>query len=442
MGRRFQRMAVQVALALSSEYALAQQDSGNLKYERRTTFSPNDYLLKSRDEQRDAVFDKYPTVDLGVDLAIGSDCGRVDFKSTMRSSLSNMLDSKYFGDLGKDIIAASPMLALCYFSPTWCAIVKHSQLSANFLSQMRLDQCALIDKYTDKRTDDFYAERQECVHKKIEENGGDLEAAMDSCKSVWDTDLTSWSGGSNKTESNKLLDSSAAWAGYSGEPANRSLDLLKAFVGDTVVSKGKVSVEYGSRAAPLTPQKHLQALQSDFNSKLCQNLVVRVAANRGTEPLTSTITDRDLKEVSGGAEEILVDRQTVDALAYMPALKREAACRKLADAMAMTTLTKDMSRSLDILTVTAQNPHLPPNRKAELEEKRRSFKESVEMTMELQRQRNAPLNQVVSQINSDGIQYRGEASDRVLSSGAAALDERSARAALFDCADGLMCKER
>src|SRR6185437_16138462 len=103
-------------------------------------------------------------------------------------------------------------------------------------------------------------------------------------------------------------------------------------------------------------------------------------------------------------------------------LQRQAACRKLADAVAMTTLTKDLNRSLDILTVSAQDPHLPPNRKAELEEKRQAFKESVEMTLELQRQRNEPLNKVVSQINTDGLKYRGEVSDRVLSSGAAAHD--------------------
>jgi hypothetical protein len=63
-------------------------------------------------------------------------------------------------------------------SPTWCAILKHTQVNANFLSQMRLDQCALIDKYTDSRTEDYYRERQDCVRQKIADNGGDLENAM------------------------------------------------------------------------------------------------------------------------------------------------------------------------------------------------------------------------------------------------------------------------
>lgn len=435
------RVFVLLVLASGSDCALA-QGSGALRYEHQTSLSPSDYLLKSRDDHRDPVFDRYQTIELGVDLGIGADCGRVDFKSTLRSSLSNMIDSKYFGDLGKNIVAASPMLAACYFSPTWCAILKHSQLSANFLSQMRLDQCALIDKYTDSRVDDFYQERQTCVHEKIGQNGGDLEAAMDSCRNVWQADLSNWAGGGNKVETNKLVESSAAWAGYSGQAAERSVDLLKAFVGDTVVTRGQVKVDYGSRGAALTPQRHLQALQGSIHTKLCQDLVLRTISNRGQQGIGRTVSDRDLKEVSGGSEEVLVDRQTIESLSYMPSVQRQHACRKLADAVAMTTMTKDLNRSLDILTVSSQNPHLPPHRKAELEEKRRVLKESIEVTLELQRQRNEPLNRVVAQINGDGFKYRGEVSDRVLSSGAAGHEQESARTSLLDCADAVMCGRR
>lgn len=432
------RVLILFNFVFSSEIALA-QGSGELRYDKQTSFSPNDYLLKSRDDRRDAVFDRYQTIDLGVDLGVGSDCGRVDFQSTLRSSLNNMLDSKYFGDLGKDIVAASPMLATCYFSPTWCAILKHGQLSANFLSQMRLDQCAIIDRYTDSRVDDFYQERQACVRKNIEAKGGNLEAAMDSCRNVWQADLANWSGGNGKVGTNKLIESSAAWAGYKGPAASRSIDMLKAFVGDTTVSKGKIAVEYGSRSEALTPQKHLQELRNGVYTKLCEQMVVRAIEERGQQSLNRTISDRDLKEISGDSEEILVDRQTIAALAYLPVRHREQACQKLSEAIAITTLSKDLGRSLEILTVSSQNPHLPPHRKAEIEEKRKAFKESIELTLELQRQRSEPLNRVVAQINSDGSKYRGAAADRVLSTDAADREQDAARAALSDCADGIFC---
>ena len=261
-------------LVLNSQIAVAQEA---LRYEKSTRIAPGDYLLKSRNDKPDDIFDRATLVDVGVDLGIGSDCGRVDFRNTLRSTLGNMLDSKYFGDLGKNIIAASPMLATCYFSPTWCAILKHSQLSANFLSQMRLNQCAIIDKYTDSRVDDFYQERQGCVRKNIASNGGNLEEAMDSCQNVWQSDLSNWAGGSaEKVSTNKLIESSAEWAGFKGDESKKSLDLIKSMVGDTVVSKGQVQVDYGTKKANLSPENHLLALSAGVEKNLCGDLLGRV----------------------------------------------------------------------------------------------------------------------------------------------------------------------
>lgn len=415
------------------------QGSGQLRYENRSTFSPNDYLLRSRNEARDAVFERYQAVDLGVNLGIGSDCGRVDFKNTLRSSLTNMLDSKYFGDLGKNIIAASPMLATCYFSPTWCAILKHSQLSANFMAQMRLDQCSLVDKYTDSRVDDFYQERQSCVRQSIDANGGDLESAMDSCRNVWGADLASWGGGTGKVQTNKLIESSAAWAGYTTPAASRSVDLLKAFVGDTTLARGTVSVEYGSRATAMTPEKYLQELRLGIHTKLCRGLVPRAISDRGTRSLNQSISDLDLKAVSGDSTDILVDRQTIEALSYMPELQREAACQKLSEAVATVNLTKDLGRSLDILTVSTQNPHLPPHRRSEIEAKRKTFKESIEMTLALQRERSEPVNLVISEINSEGAAYRADRAEDVVGANGASHDAKAAAGLLIDCADGIFC---
>ena len=167
-----------VLLFMQANVILAQDYK---RYQRSGRFQPDDYLMKSFNEHHDPIFDNgTQVIDLGVNLGIGSDCGRVNFEGTMKSTLKNLLDSKYYGDVGRNIIGASPMLLTCYMSPTWCAILKHTQVSANFLSQMRLDQCALIDKYTDSRTEDYYKERQDCVRQKIADNGGDLESAMGS----------------------------------------------------------------------------------------------------------------------------------------------------------------------------------------------------------------------------------------------------------------------
>ncbi|MBX9767212.1 MAG: hypothetical protein K2X47_08075, partial [Bdellovibrionales bacterium] len=237
---------------------LAHAEGNDFDYRNKSELRSNAYLFQQQGLKRDPVFDEYRSVDLGINLGVGSDCGRVDFKNTLQATLKNILDSRYFGDMGKDIMAGSPMLLACYFSPTWCAILKHSQINANFMSQMRLNQCALMDKYVDSRVGDFYEERQICVHREIEKNGGNIESAMQTCNSgrMWDTDLTNWAGSKygEKSNSNKLIESSARWAGFDSAAGSPAVKLVQSLVGDTVVSRGKVSVEYGDKPFGITPR--------------------------------------------------------------------------------------------------------------------------------------------------------------------------------------------
>lgn len=414
-------------------------------YQKGGQLKSDAYLLKSFNERHDPLFDGNPqVVDLGLNLGIGSDCGRVDFEGTMKSTLKNLLDAKYFGNIGQNIIAASPMLLACYMSPTWCAILKHSQVNANFLSQMRLDQCALIDKYTDSRTDDYYRERQECVRQKIADNGGDLEQAMGSCQGgVYSANLGNWAGQSSgsKVPVNKLIESGTKWAGLTGPEATRTTDLLKAFVGDTVVASGNVSVEYGSRGKALTPETHLKELRGTMRQKLCEGIVLRVERDGRRQTIDQLVSERDLRDLSPDSNEVLVDRQTIEALSYMPYRQRQGACKRLADTMALTVFTKDVNRSVDVLTIAAQNPNLPPQRQAEVEEKRKRFKESVDLTLELERQRNEPLRTVLSEINGQGGRYRDRYTDDVMREDDSKVRSDRNRQTFMDCADGVMCPQ-
>ena len=431
-----------LALAVSGASVAEAQDYR--KYQKSERFRSSDYLMKSFNDDRDAIFNRgSQVVDLGINLGVGSDCGRVNFEGTMRSTMQNMLDSKYFGDLGRNVVASSPMLLTCYMSPTWCAIVKQAQLNANFLSQMRLDQCSLVDRYTDSRTEDFYRERQDCVRQKIADNGGDLESAMGSCQNVYNVDLKNWAGKSagGKTSVNKLIESSAKWAGLNGAEADRATDLVKAFVGDTVVSKGNVSVDYGSRLKALTPEVHLKDLQEVVQKKLCGEILARIERDGGRRTVDQLITDADLRAVVPGKGEELLDRQTIEALSFLPARQRQAACKKLGDTVALTTFTNDANRSVDLLSVAAQNPNLPPERRSELEEKRRRLKESIDLTLELQRQRNDPLRHVLRDINELGERYRDQYSAEALRSDEAEIRTLHTERVFGDCGDGIMCGE-
>lgn len=433
-------VCLMVFLLVSGHYAKADTTS----YPASTRLYPSEYLLGSHDPRHDPVLDDARVIDLSAEVGIGSDCGRVDFGSTLRASLSNVLNTKYFGDMGKDILAASPMLLACYFSPTWCAILKHSQISAHWLSQMRLDQCSLIDKYTDSRVEDFYQARQACVRRSIDQNGGDLENAMQACNgnSLWQNDLANWAGPSagGTATTNRLIDSSAQWAGMTSPDSRSSLDLVKALVGDTVVSHGTVGVEYGPHRSSLTPRTYLQSIDQTTYDKLCGGILKRIAEADPGAPLDQLFTDDDLRALSPGSDHLLVDRQTIRALVSIEPGRREMACRKLAHAVALTAFSTDINRSLDILSTLAQNPNLPDNRKREIRQKRQALKDQIELTTSLDRERNEPVNQILSQINDEGQRLETQAVHDVLTQDAEESQGNSFRQSLFDCSDNVMCE--
>ncbi len=433
------RLWMILTFTIWTSFATAQ----DFNYRNSTSISPSDYVLGSHGDRRSPIFDDYRQIEMGIDLGIGADCGRIDFKNTLRSTLKNVLDTKYLGDMGKDILAGSPLLLTCYFSPTWCAILKHSRIQANMVGQMRLNQCSLMDKYTDERVAEFYEERQECVRKENQKNGGDMEATMAKCgnRNMWSTATSNWAGSKNgqKADTNKLIDSSANWAGMTGKTAQKTIDLVKGLVGDTVIHKGSVSVEFGPEKVFTTPRHQLISAQKETYKKLCKDLISRLEDDSSTS-IDLAVSDSDLKEISGDLDEPLIDRQTIWSLMSMPYRQREMACRKISDGIGITRFAIEMNRAMDTITVLAQNPNLPESRKRELDRKRKALKDSVELTMDLYKEKNAPLNNVLSQVNNMGAKYMNKATETSLESEANRANTSYIKSVYMDCADGIMCE--
>ena len=392
------------------------------------------------------MFDNYVTIDMGADLSINSDCGKINIVGTYRSALKNLLDAKYYGKIGTSILKASPMLLTCYYSPTWCAVLKHTRIAANFLSQLRLDQCSLIDKYVDKRAEDFYKERQTCVHKAIEKNGGNLEEAMDKCgnSAIDSFDLANWAGKENgeKKSSNKLVEDSLKWVGLDSEENKENIDFVKSLVGDIVVSKGKYSVEFGDRNFLLSPSSYLESIEGEIYTSLCKETMNKIDRYLDKVAFNKIIGYRDLKRVSGNSHKLLIDRQTLEYLAYMPRRLRKLACKKLANAIARTLFSNKMNETLNLLMKASQNPNLPANRKRELIEKSEGLKSSIEMTLELKKEKTNPLNDIMFRINQEGMKYKDHLVRKQMENDADTINKRKIRRAFMDCSDGIFCEGR
>jgi len=422
-----------------------QASAKDLNWRHRTELSSSDFLYRDNNQRKDPVFDEFRTIDLGVDLGIGADCGRIDFKSTLRATLKNLLNAEYFGDMGKDIMAASPMLLTCYFSPTWCAILKHTRVNANFLSQMRLDQCSMINKYVDNRVDEFYKERNECAMSELARNGGDGEAAMKACsnRDTYSFDLTNWAGKKfgEKSSDNKLIESSAKWAGFDSPAAQKTVNLVKSLVGDTVISKGRVAVEWGPRKFALTPRSHLMEIRKESEKKLCTDILGKIDRAGRAANVDRLVNDQDLVDLNGSADLSFVDRQTIRHLSLLPYKKRSVYCRKLSSSLSVTKFAHEMNQALDVLNVASQNPNLPERRKEEIETKRRNLKESIDLTLKLNHEANAPINDVAAQITEEGLFYQRVGSERAATIDASKSHSERTDGNFFDCADGLMCSQ-
>ncbi len=420
---------------------LANAGNGNVDFRSESRKQANDYLFGPNGHLSDPVFDKFRTIDLDVDIGIGSDCGRINIQKTLKAGLTNILDSKYFEKVGQDIMAASPMLLTCYFSPTWCAILKNFRIQANMLAQLRMNQCNAINKYTDQRVSDYYEQRSQCVQNKIKSTDGDFEKAMNGCDGNRDYNLRSWAGGNGQDEENRLIEDSAKWAGFTDESAKRVVDLTKSFIGDTVIKNGSVKVDFGPRQYQMSPRTYLMEVKNSTFNKLCKSLLpklVRSGAYGGNA--FKVISDKDLKDVSG-SNKFILDRQTLTSLAFMPYAKRNDACRQLSDALAMGTYNEDMGKTLDfIASKLSTNPNLPEKRQTEVDRKRSAFKDQVELSLNFENRYAEPLNQVLYRINKEGAKYMESAASREINHEGQSHHSQRIQNLFMDCADGIGCE--
>lgn len=406
--------------------------------------NPNDYLFRSNGLRHDQVFDQYRRIELGIDLSGGADCGRLDMKGTLKSTVDKILDPNMFGNALEGIAAGAPLLTICYFSPTWCALAKHFRVNAQAMTDLRFNQCAVMDKYVDSRVEDYYNERQTCLHRELERNGGNHEEAVSKCggNGLYQQNIANWAGEKygGKVKTNKLIESSAKWAGFDGPKGKQAVDLVKSFVGETTVSGGQVSVEYGPRQVALSPTEHLVALKKQVLDRLCGDILSRLK-NRPVADAFTSVTDKQLKDLTD-SEVQYVDQQTVYYLLRLPPERRYLYCEKLASSVAVSKFSEDVTRSLQILNELAMNPNLPETRKKELQDKRRSFKEAVEVTVVLQKEQNAPINEITSQINSEGQASEASNTIREMSIDQSQFDYKRLQNQFYDCADSATCKKQ
>ena len=104
-------------------------------------------------------------------------------------------------------------------------------------------------------------------------------SALASCQNgVFERKAGHWSGsGDDPSKPNRLLADSARWAGFQGAESDRITGLLQSMVGDTVLARGNVRVEYGPRANAYSPRSYLLSLENQIATEFCGKLLPDLA---------------------------------------------------------------------------------------------------------------------------------------------------------------------
>lgn len=107
----------------------------------------------------------------------------------------------------------------------------------------------------------------------------------------------------------------------------------------------------------------------------------------------------------------------------------------------MTVFSEDMSKSMDFVTSKmGTNPHLPDHRRQEVELKRRALADQIDVTLSLYRNKNEPLNEVLYQVNAEGLQQEKELIHRRFSNEASIQQASKQKSLFFDCSDDIWCQ--
>lgn len=411
----------------------------NADFSYRNSTRVNSLGLRDLSDSSPTSLDHYKVIDLSAKVEVGSSCGEMNIATNLQANLKDLLSDDFFKGVGNQIQSAGGMLALCYLSPSYCAIAKHMRMSSHFLSQLNLNSCALIDKYVDSRVADYDMSKQQCVRKKMSENGRDVKAALEECGNGL-SKLEDWAGGKNgPVKANTLIESTAKWAGLRGDDSERVIQMTKAFVGDTVVTDGKVSVEFGPKARLTTPREYISEESIEVAKKL-NDLMQEI--DRGE--VQGAFSPSTRKKIAETFEKGLPDDVALEAvrkLYYMPNRSRRDAIRRLSQVVAANNVAQDAEKSLEVLALASRNPNLPPHRQKEAMELRQQLKDSLEATLELRKSGTEQLRTVLTSVQEDGFYYESRVTRRNLESQVSKTNQGKLREMFFDCSDSTFCNQ-
>ncbi|MBY0316350.1 MAG: hypothetical protein K2Q26_12560 [Bdellovibrionales bacterium] len=383
---------------------------------------------------RESRLQDYKVVDLSASVNVGSNCGQMDVGANLRSNLKEFLNGDFFQGVGNQIVDAGGLLALCYLSPAMCSITKNLRLESGLTSAMDLDACSMIEKYQDQQIAVYERERSQCMRRELQRNGNNVKLALKTCGgNNYEHNLADWSGGDKNVNLNRLIESTAKWAGLKGDDAERTIELTKAFVGDTVIGRGGVEVDFGARKRIVSPSEIIEE-EKVLLAKGLNSLFKDYDENWH-------IKDDEIKKIFEDRLPLPVARNLVQKLSFLPHQEREMAIHKLSKSVATQSGVDKVEKSMEILLLASRNPNIPDAQKLEAKQLGEQLKDSLELGVHAKSKEYAGLERVVSQITTEGQKYEDWENQDLIGVEKANFSRKSLQQEYMDCSDKVFCAE-
>lgn len=384
--------------------------------------------------QRQGSLQDYRIVDLSASVDVGSNCGQMNVGANLRANMKEFLNGDFFKGLGNQITDAGGLLALCYLSPAMCSITKNLRITSGLTSAMDLEACSLIEKYQDQQIAVYERERSQCVRSELKRNGNNVKEALKSCgENSYENKIRDWAGGENQVPVNRLIESTAKWAGLTGNDAANTIELTKAFVGDTVIGKGGIDVDFGKRNRIYTPTDLIEDEQK-FIAKQLNDYLNYSSSSLG-------VKDEDVVKIFEDRIPLSTGRRIVQKLSYLPQADKEMFVQKISKAIATQSSVEKMEKSMELLQLASRNPNVPDAQRLEAKQLSEQLKSSLELSLRLKNSESESFEKTLSQAFNESQKYENWEFVDGLSSEKLNFDKKSLKSDFLDCTDRVFCSE-
>lgn len=322
-----------------------------------------------------------PGIDFGniqAEISTRMDCGRIDLVTNFDGQFKKLRDqAKAFVKDIDGYLASAPMLALCYFSPAGCAILRHDHFLFSQNLNLRAQACAAIDRYIDNQADKGARQleadaKRNCVDGALQE-GRDMASATEECQDPSSDrykqgmPLRDLSDGLRKKFTNNKQRVLYALLGQINE--TQSYPYLASILGE-------IEIQTDGYWQPLWPHKMLKPFE------VARNTLQRtkdIVCNNLESTLNGVISPPDV------VKETIKEKLSAEDVSNLDDLftaDRKIACAALGKALGVVATTRTAAKSEAIVSTALTNGALTEGLREEYRKRSKMAFDTLRMAVE------------------------------------------------------------